>query len=215
MKSRQSTKWTWHTAQKGHLLDPRKGLQMAELTAWKDKRDPREPKGHFAWWISCMDIVIVLKGLLHTCIPPFGHQTDKMKVPKELQFPQESHAGRNRTKLLKPPGREGKRFHTTLTPYETTATGETGAETKINQWWAGPHLTMTAEWCTHREAQRWTLGSSWGWGGENPLDPCPTLVNGATLKSKNKNRKLLFCILILLICLTGLLSIDSWLSLVQ
>lgn len=88
MKSRRSTEWTWHTAQKGHLLNPRKGLEMAGLTAWKDKRDPHGLTGHFTQWISCMDIVIAMKETEETFVPlPLAIKQIKWWFPRNCSFP--------------------------------------------------------------------------------------------------------------------------------
>lgn len=50
------------------------------------------------------------------CVPPFGYQTI---VPKELEFPQESHAG-SRKKLKAGVSKRGNRDFTVLTSCQTT-----------------------------------------------------------------------------------------------
>lgn len=154
-----------------------------------------------------------------TCIPPFGHQTDKMRAPKKLQFPQESHDGRNKTKqncwshqLEKERDSTQPSHRMRPPPQERLAQRQRrsviGRTTLDHDCW----VTHTFFFPGKLKDGLWVVA---GAGRGEPTGPHPTLANVDTLKSKNKNKDLLFCILLLLICLTGLLSIDSWLSFVQ
>lgn len=62
-----------------------------------------------------------------TCAPPFGYQT---VVPKELEFPQESHAG-SRKRLKSGVCKKANRFHTALTTCLTAL--REGLDPR--QWW--------------------------------------------------------------------------------